>query len=267
MTNEVMDFTLLVVNTILLRPYVFVFLVGFLFSANQLLGWPRTWTLFGITWATAYICEFSSTRTGIPFGMYHYTGSTEGQELYLSNIPVIDTLSFTFLLFASYALALWFGLPRQHSAKWPGFGFRFDLVARRRGPVLFLLVLFYVYIDLVIDPVALRGDRWFLGQIYRYPEPGLYFGVPIANFVGWAVVGTISMAGYVLADHRMPPLPALPPVTVARQVLLGCGLYYAVLAFNLAVTFWIGELLLGLVGVLIFLPISGLFLLKFFDRR
>src|SRR5207245_10051926 len=39
----------------------------------------------------------SDLRTGIPFGWYFYTGSTRGQELYLSNVPFMDSLSFSFL--------------------------------------------------------------------------------------------------------------------------------------------------------------------------
>ena len=262
MTNDVMEFILLLLKTVLLRPYVFLFFGAFLVCGRLLMGWPRTWTLFGITWLTAYLSEFSSTRNGIPFGMYYYTGSTIGHEIYLSNVPMMDTLSFTFLLFASYTMALWFCLPQQPVTEWPGIGFQFDLRARTSWPVLALTVLFYAYIDIVIDPVALRGSKWFLGQIYGYPEPGLFFGVPIANFIGWAVVGTISICGYAMADRRLPPLDPAPPVRLTRQVLLSCGVYYGVLAFNLAMTFWIGERLLGMVGVLIFLPISVLFLIR-----
>ena len=65
---------------------------------------------------TAFVCEFSSTRTGIPFGWYFYNGSTIGQELYLSNIPFMDSISFSFLLFASYCLALLFLLPIQSAS-------------------------------------------------------------------------------------------------------------------------------------------------------
>ena len=262
MTHDVMEFILLLLQTILLRPYVFLFFAAFLVSGKQLLGWPRTWALFGMTWATAFVSEFSSTRIGIPFGMYYYTQSTAGRELYLSNIPVMDTLSFTFLLFASYTLALWFALPSRRTREWPHIVFRFDLPSRTGWPVLILTVLFYTYIDIIIDPVALQGRRWFLGEIYGYPIPGIYFGVPISNFVGWAVVGTISMCGYVVADRRLSPLPEPGRVTVMKGVLWGCGLYYGVLAFNLLVTFWIGEFLLGTIGVLIYLPILILFSLR-----
>ncbi|MGH9509782.1 MAG: carotenoid biosynthesis protein, partial [Terriglobales bacterium] len=75
----------------MLRPYVFLFLAVFLFAAQRLIGWRRTGLFFLITWLTAFACEFSSTRTGIPFGWYHYTGSTVGQELYISNVPFMDS--------------------------------------------------------------------------------------------------------------------------------------------------------------------------------
>jgi putative membrane protein len=53
---------------------------------------------------------------------------------------------------------------------------------------------------------------------------------------------------------------------VTGHLLLGCGLYYGVLTFNLAITFWIGESLLGLVGVMIYLPVTLLFVLRLLNR-
>jgi uncharacterized membrane protein len=260
-----MEFIALLFKTLLLRPYVFLFLAVSLYAASRLIGWRRAGWIFGITWLTAFISEITSTRIGIPFGMYFYTGSTHGQELYLANVPVMDTLSFTFLLFASYCLALWFVLPRAATAAWPGLALRFDLSQRTSWPVIFLTTLFFVFIDIVIDPIALQGSRWFLGQIYGYPEPGTYFGVPVANFMGWGVVGFIATNLYVLIDRRLSPMRQADPGSVSRAVLVGCGLYYAVLIFNLSVTFWIGEHLLGMTGVLIYLPITALFVLRLWE--
>lgn len=271
-----MDFPLLLIKTILLRPYVFLFLAVFVFSAKRLLGWKRTGLFFAITWITAFLCEFSSTRTGIPFGWYHYTGSTVGQELYLSNIPFMDSLSFTFLLYASYCLALFFLLPVHDVSmvEWPGSArtsitaLVWDPKVRTSRSVLGLTVLFFAFIDMVIDPLALRGDRWFLGKIYYYPDPGIHFGVPVTNYIGWAIVGLIALTGYSLLDHRLQSIrqesPANRPMT--GEILLGCGLYYGVLLFSLAVTFWIGEALLGMTGVLIYLPITALMLLRLRGR-
>lgn len=258
-----MEFFSLLVNTIILRPYVFVFLGVSLVAARKLLGWSRTVRLFGLTWAVAFLCEYASTRVGIPFGDYFYTGSTLGEELYLSNIPFMDSLSFSFLLFASYCLALAFVLPPAQSPRnAKKGGWDFDQTCRLGWPVVVLTILFFTFIDIVIDPVALRGDRWFLGQIYGYPHNGIYFGVPLANFAGWVVVGGLSMLLYKSLEdtqYRNNPVP-LPMVNL--EILMGIGLYYGVLAFNLGVTFWIGEIFLGLVGCLIFIPVTALLILQ-----
>ncbi|RMH05574.1 MAG: carotenoid biosynthesis protein [Nitrospirae bacterium] len=253
-----MELSRLIVNTVLLRPYVFFFLAVSLMSASRVLGWPRTSVLFGVTWIIAFLCEWSSTRIGIPFGDYFYTGTTVGEELYLSNVPFMDSLSFTFLLYASYCLALLFCLHwTNHTSFQP-----FDLGTMVSWPVIGLTALFFMLIDVVIDPVALRGDRWFLGQIYGYPEPGLYFGVPLANFGGWLIVGLLSMSIYRLLGSTPWLVARTSPVVRRNDVLLGCGLYYGILAFNLFMTFWIGEPLLGVVGCLLYLPLTALAVLK-----
>lgn len=254
-----MDVLLLLWKTLLLRPYVFFFLAVALVASFRLLGRARTGALFGITWLTAFLCEISSTRIGFPFGDYYYTGSSVGEELYLSNVPFMDSLSFTFLLFASYSLALWLLLPAEPGSETSGR--RLLTRVSLSWPVIGLTCALFMLIDVVIDPVALRGDRWFLGQIYGYPDPGVYFGVPLANFGGWFVVGLIAMTGYRVLD-RSGTLPVFPDAIPTREVLLGCGLYYGVLLFNLALTFWIGEWLLGLVGCLLYVPVTALALLK-----
>ena len=263
-----MEFIALFFHTILFRPYVFVFLAAFLFAAIQLIGWPRTWRFWLISWATAFVCEYSSTRNGIPFGWYHYNGSTVGQELYFSNIPFMDSISFSFLLYAAYCLTLCFLLPQANSAGTPSWllSLRLDLAARTSWPVLFLTALFFAFIDMVIDPVALRGDRWFLGKIYYYPDPGTHFGVPLANYVGWAVVGLISLAIYFPLDRRLPVPMGPNGLSVTPRLLLGVGLYYGVLAFNLGVTFWIGEDLLGMTGLLMYVPVTVLLLVRLLYR-
>jgi putative membrane protein len=213
----------LLLGTVALRPYVFVFLAIYLVMAAADLGARRAalFTLFA--WAVAFLAEFSSIRVGIPFGLYHYTGATQGRELYLAGVPFMDSLSFTFLAYASFCLAR-------------------ALLGRARGlGVVFLSGLLMMLLDIVIDPLAVRGDRWFLGRIFYYPEGGVYFGVPLSNFLGWAIVGWVIMGGYLAVSGE----------SARGRPGFGIGLYYGILAFNLAVTWWIGEpLLLGL-GILL----------------
>lgn len=193
-----MDMLHMLIHTIILRPYVFVPLMFSLVVSQRLLGHARTFRLFSITWAVAFLAEYSSTRTGIPFGKYFYTGSTAGKELYIANIPFFDSVSFPFMLFSSYCLALAFALPAvriENTWCWVC-----DVTSRNSWSVLILTVIFFVLLDVVIDPVALKGDQWFLGDIYAYAHQGSYFGVPMTNFAGWAFVGSVSLLGLLFLE-------------------------------------------------------------------
>lgn len=215
----------LLIGTILLRPYVFGFLAAFLLAGVADLGWRRTLLFAAWVWPLAWLAEFSSTRIGVPFGLYHYTGATRGQELFVANVPFMDSLSFTFLAYAAFCLA------------------RAALAGRRvPAPLLALIAgVLMMLLDLVIDPMAVRGDRWFLGRIFYYPHGGAYFGVPLSNFVGWMVVGAMGVGGYLVLSRD----------AVGGRVWPGVALYYAVLLFNLAVAGWIGEWVLVAVGTAI----------------
>jgi uncharacterized membrane protein len=237
------DLLRLLWGSLLLRPYVYAFLALHLAGSSALLGWRRTAALTGITWAVAFLAEASSIRTGFPFGWYYYLPRTADRELWIAGVPFFDSLSFPFLLTASYALA-WLLLGRRDvTAGW-----------KRPRPLahLGLTTGLFVLLDVVIDPVALCGERWFLGQIYGYPTPGLYFGVPLANFAGWAVVGSVSGGLYQVWEGRTGRRGDLHP---RGRAWLCPALYAVVLAFNLTVTFAIGEWGLGLVGLVLTLPV------------
>jgi len=64
----------------------------------------------------------------------------------------------------------------------------------------------------------------------------MYFGVPLSNFAGWVVVGTLGVGGY-LALGRWGGWTT----TSECRPWPGVALYYAVFVFNLGVTAWIGE--------------------------
>ena len=158
----------LLVGTFVLRPYVFGFLAAFLVAGAVDLGIRRTLLFAAWVGPLAWLCEFSSTRIGIPFGLYHYTETTRGQELFIADVPFMDSLSFTFLAYAAFCLA------------------RVTLAGRKVPASVLALVsgVLMMLLDVVIDPLAVRGDRWFLGRIFYYPDGGVYFGVPLSNFAG-----------------------------------------------------------------------------------
>jgi Carotenoid biosynthesis protein len=237
--------------TILLRPYVFLFLGIYLYAAIKKIG-PTKAVLFTlIAWAVACVSEFSSVRTGFPFGLYYYIPSTKGKELWVMGVPFMDSLSFTFLSYSSWRMARFF-MPQGEKFSWK---------------IIMLGAFLMTLLDVVIDPLALRGDRWFLGKIYYYPTPGPYFGVTIANFAGWFFVGALTMRIWKAIDRplRAPTHPSGPPSPAGgegnkEKILdLGPALYFIVLVFNLSMTFWIGEVALGMTGVVLFLPVTALF--------
>ena len=248
-------------STLLLRPYVFIFFAIFMWAAFRFLGWHRALVFTAIAWATAFAAEFSSTRNGIPFGYYIYIESTRDQELWLFNIPFFDSLSFTFLAYASYMLALCLTLPYE-KRRWITHIMDHPEI-RTSWPVLLLSTIFFTLIDIVIDPLAVRGDRWFLGKIFYYPDPGIYFGVPFSNFLGWAVVGFVTIFCFQKVEKAWDGRGREPRQRdITAHILAGLVLYYLVLAFNLAMTFAIGENLLGVAGLLIYLPITAILLVR-----
>jgi len=228
-------------ETLLLRPYVFAFLVAALLAAAAEQGLARALRFAGIVWGVAFLAEFASTRIGVPFGYYEYTGATRGQELYLSNVPVMDTLSFIFLAYGAASLARLYRVPWGTGLR----AWRDEVPAlfpeRGAGGAVLLGAVLFMLADVIIDPVALQGERWFLGQIYRYPGGGLYFGVPLANFAGWFLVGLVALGLNAWCDRRAGG-PTAPDWAHAwpYRALYGPALFGCILAFNVAVTAGIG---------------------------
>ncbi|OPX19784.1 MAG: hypothetical protein BZ151_07395 [Desulfobacca sp. 4484_104] len=256
----------LLFGTLGLRPYVFIFLAVYLVIATWHLGWGRALIYLILGYMLAWGSEFSSIHTGFPYGRYIYIEATRSQELWVLGVPFMDSLSYVFLSYASYTVALLALAPIRPTPS--GFyGLETDLGRCSVGTLILASVLF-VTLDVIIDPVALRGYRWFLGQIYGYPEPGVYFGIPLSNFLGWLVVGLVMIA--VLQQvTRLPDWNrwlSWGKRNFAGQMLLGPALYVAILAFNLVVTFYIGETLLGLVGCFIYIPMVTLLIVSFLNR-
>ena len=252
-----MDFPRLLLGTLVLRPYVFVFLAVYLVAAVTRMGWRKTLAFSAIAWVIAYAAEFSSTRNGFPFGMYVYVDATRARELWLANVPFFDSLSFTFLCYLGWALAVFLYAPLV----WVRGDFQVadTREIRTSWRVLLTGAFLTTLLDIVIDPLTVRGDRWFLGRIYYYPEGGIHFGVPLSNYAGWFLVALASMAAFQTLERRTAwRTTGMQHVRYAG--LLEPAVYLGIVVFNLAITLWIGERLLALVGCLLYAPVVVLFL-------
>lgn len=246
----------LLLSTIALRPYVFVFLLSFLFIAVVNFGLSATLLFAILTYGVGLCCEYSSVHNGIPFGLYHYVDASRGKEIWVLGVPFFDTISYTFLAFASYTVALLLCSPLYHR----GGDLRLlDTWAIRRSPRVWMMAAFLmVMIDLVVDPLSVLGERWFLGKIFWYDPPGPYFGVPISNFLGWFVVAAISIAIFQALDFRLnrrvKPFGVLP--SLPSRGLLGPMLYAGIATFGITMLFIIHAAEIAWTGVFIFLPLA-----------
>ncbi len=179
-------------------------------------GWRRALPLLAGGYLIAWLAEWGSTTgPGIPFGVYHYRPSGLRFDLRVLGVPLFDSLSFTWLAVAAFTVLGWVG---------------------SRGAVrVGLTGLAMVAIDLVVDPVALRGGRWWLGSIYSYPRgSGVWYGVSLLNYVGWLAVGLAVALWIRLCLGDYPGSPRLP-LTLSGLLLLGVMLQSTVLAVLLGV--------------------------------
>jgi uncharacterized membrane protein len=244
----------LLLGTVVLRPYVFTFLLIFLVGCTLRYGTRVTLLHLVSAYLIAFLSEYSSIHNGFPYGHYYYIPTTADRELWIAGVPFMDSLSYVFLSFAAYRMAVLLESP-----------------LRRRGEHAFLVMddpgkaslrtiltgaLLFTFLDVVVDPAAFLGDRWFLGKIYGYRHEGWYFHIPWTNFAGWFLVGLVLMTSFRFLLRRYAPCESRSS-RGALSEFSGPLLYWLVITGNLGITFWIGEPVLGLTG----LVLSGLLLI------
>lgn len=283
--------------TFLHRPYVFAFLIAFLVIAYLHWGWRRTILWLVISYVIAWASEFSSIHNGFPYGLYHYVYENMPGELMLAGVPVWDSLSYAFLTYAGYTTAEFLICPaichsEQRSVRLGRTGRSEESPIATNGDpssrhssglrmtaqqqdsktiyVVVLGALLTMLLDIIIDPVATMGDKWFLGRIHYYEHPGWYFGVPISNFLGWFLVPLATIAIFRIAhcalricfnpqseirnsqSHKAYPLrPFFNPL-----------FYLSIALFNIVITIVIGEHLLGSIDCFLLMPVVGAMIIK-----
>lgn len=238
-----------------LRPYVFGFLVAFLFLAVRHWGWARTVLWLALGYGIAWGSEALSIRTGFPYGWYFYKYENLTRDILVAGVPFWDSLSYTFLIFAGYTVV---------NYRWPRLSPAATAMAGGAATML---------LDIMIDPVSNLGDRWFLGSIYYYPTGGAHFGVPISNYIGWFFVSWLVISifqrvtmqnwwvvrgGGPNAGWRTVSKTSRPGAIIGEPRALGNRatgptnsvlyplFYISIGAFNTAIAFWIGAWSIGI---------------------
>lgn len=247
----------MLLQTIINRPYVFLFLIAYLVIAWLHWGKKRTLIWLVIGYVIAWISEVASINTGFPYGWYFYNYQNMPGELMVAGVPFWDSLSYPFMIFAGYKTAEFILGIRSGVAC----SFLKRIAAIICGSVLTMVL------DIIIDPLTNVGEKWFLGKIYYYPEPGPYFGVPISNFAGWFFVPLCVILAFVVIERfamKDEHLATVPPTTASiwqkLNQFLPILLYLGIACFNIAITIWIGELFMASVSCLWLIPVVGMML-------
>lgn len=238
----------LAVGTVSMRPYVFAFFAAYLLVAVPHLGWRQVSIYTTLGYLIAFASEYSSINCGFPYGWYYYIDKTSAKELWIFGVPFFDSLSYVFLSYCSFGTALFILSPLKTVCRLP----QTLETLRTRGSFTTLLLASFlqVFLDVIIDPVALQGEKWFLGRIYGYREVGGHFGVPVSNYFGW----WLTSAAMIFVLQRLSTTSGCAKVTGIRHFpglsLLSPLLYLSVIIFNISIAFFIDEQNIAISGLL-----------------
>ena len=136
------------------------------------------------------LVEALAVWTGFPYGEFHYSGLLGYNVLGL--VPASVSFAYTPILLGAMTVA-----GRFSGGSLTRFAFFSTLVN--------------VSIDLVIDPAAVHTGFW------AWTNPGVYYGVPLVNFMGWVVTGFVYAAVFYLLAGVEDDLPL--PSSVSTSLI------------------------------------------------
>jgi putative membrane protein len=173
-------------------------------------AWTRSLSFLAAGSLIGATSELIGTQTGFPFGAYSY-GDFLGPKI-AGHVPWLIPPSWYALSLVSYDLARRLG-------------------AGRAGRVLGT-ALFMVLWDVALDPAMNHAFPF-----WRYEAGGVYFGMPLVNWAGWALTSALIAVAYeALGGLRRQPdafVERWSPAFYAANSLFSVGVclaYRAVLA-------------------------------------
>lgn len=200
-----------------------------------------------IACVTGFVFEFVGLKYGVIFGG-NYVYSLEGIKVF--TVPLNVILYWGVFIYISYCItnSFLYWLNKQKPSKNKKISFLLPLL-------IFFDSLFVVTIDLFMDPLRVKEGSWV------WLNGGPYFGIPIGNFVGWALVTVIATGLFRIYEYFKPVVIDKKLKSVFIIPVLGYGMIYLNL---LSSAIKINLMSLVLIGSLTMLPlvVFNLFLFK-----
>jgi putative membrane protein len=217
-----------IVGTVVGRWYVTLFGAAFVVSAVRHLGWRRTLAYAAVALTVGILAENGSVHLGFPYTRYAFDDSLRGDELFVGDVPLMVSLSYTFMAYFAFASArLLVGGPWRRRSSMPVLEY-------------FVAVMLAVWALWVIDPISRLGSHFFLGDLFRYDGPGFWFGLPLGSQLGFALTAgvLVGVLTWLARDDAADPVAGLldHPHAPALGSYLGQVLFMTVTAFVVART-------------------------------
>lgn len=182
---------------------VILFAIPAFWAARRWLGWRDAVLLWALLGVYALLIETLAIFTGFPYGHFGYS-ELLGAKLF-GVTPWTVFLAWTPLILGAYAVSR-------------------SLFSNSVVRVLATAAVATCF-DLVLDPGAVRLGFW------KYAANIGFYGVPISNFVGWLVTG--SLAGIVIEMFLWRARPLLRvPVQLVSSAFLIVFFWTAIAAFG-----------------------------------
>lgn len=138
--------------------------------------------------ALGWASEVLGSRSGVPFGKYHYTPVLQPQ---IADVPVLIPLAWLMMIPPAFAVGA--------------------AIAPSNQPLALLVgAAAFMAWDLYLDPQMVHWRFW------EWEDHGPYLGIPLVNFFGWFVValviGVVGAAAF--GGEIITALPLVPMVAV-----------------------------------------------------
>lgn len=145
---------------------------------SQSIGFPHALRVLILVAFVTWFAEYLGSRTGFPFGEYHYTSLLQPQ---IANVPLLIPLAWFMMLPPSWAIAQAITARLPHKIRYPIF-------------IIVSAVALTAW-DLFLDPQMVSRGFW----VWAYPSG--YFGIPWSNYAGWLL--TAGIATWIACPTRL----------------------------------------------------------------